>query len=121
NLANMNTLGFKGSNVDFEDMLSQAMGVAAGTQVGMGVSAPINNQIFTQGGIQSSTSPLATAIQGNGFFVVKNSTSQQLLTRDGDFTINQNGVLQTQTGETVQGWTATSSGINTTGAPGDIV
>lgn len=121
NLANMNTLGFKGSNVDFEDMLSQAMGVAAGTQVGMGVSAPINNQIFTQGAIQSSTSPLATAIQGNGFFVVKNSTNQQLLTRDGDFTINQDGVLQTQTGETVQGWTATTSGINATGAPSDIV
>src|SRR5579875_2882393 len=84
NLANMNTTGFKGSNVDFEDMLSQAMGVGQGTDVGMGVSAPLSNQLFTQGAIQSSTSPLATAIQGNGFFVVTNSANQQLLTRDGD-------------------------------------
>lgn len=121
NLANMNTLGFKESNVDFEDMISQAMGSGTGTQVGMGVSTPLNTQIFTQGSIQSSTSPLATAIQGNGFFVVQNSTNQQLFTRDGDFTINANGVLQTQTGETVQGWMATSTGISTTGAPTGIV
>ncbi len=121
NLANMNTLGFKGSNVDFEDMISQAMGTATGTAVGMGVSAPLNNQIFTQGSIQSSTSPLATAIQGNGFFVVQNASSQQLFTRDGDFTINANGTLQTQTGETVQGWLAGPTGINTTGAPTSIV
>ncbi len=121
NLANMNTLGFKGSNVDFEDMLSQAIGVGAGTQVGMGVSAPLNNQIFTQGPTASSTSPLATAIQGNGFFVLQNSANQQLLTRDGDFTISKSGVLQTQTGETVQGWTAGVNGISTAGAPGDIV
>ncbi len=121
NLANMNTLGFKGSNVDFEDLLSQAMGVAAGSQVGMGVSAPINNQIFTQGAIQSSTSPLATAIEGNGFFVVTDANNQQLFTRDGDFAISQSGVLQTQTGEKLQGWAATSSGINIAGAPGDIV
>lgn len=120
NLANMNTLGFKGSSVDFEDMISQAMGTGTGTAVGMGVSTPINNQIFTQGSIQSSTSPLATAIQGNGFFIVTNSNNQQLYTRDGDFTINANGVLQTQTGETVQGWMAIPN-INTTGAPGNIV
>lgn len=120
NLANMNTLGFKGSSVDFEDMISQAMGTGQGSAIGMGVNAPINNQIFTQGSIQSSTSPLATAIQGNGFFVVTNSSNQQLFTRDGDFTIDSNGVLQTQTGEKVQGWMA-QPGINPTGAPTDIV
>ncbi len=121
NLANMNTTGFKGSSADFEDLMSQAMGVAAGTQVGMGVSAVINNQIFTQGSLASSTSPLASAIQGNGFFVVQNANSQQLYTRDGDFTISRSGVLETQTGETVQGWVATPNGINTSGAPTDIV
>lgn len=121
NLANMNTLGFKGSAVDFEDMISQAMGVGQGSAVGMGVSTPINNQLFTQGSIESSTSPLASAIQGNGFFVVTNSANQQLFTRDGDFTINENGVLQTQTGENVQGWMASSTGINASGTPADIV
>lgn len=122
NLANMNTTGFKGSSVDFEDMLSQAMGVGQGAQVGMGVSAPINNQLFTQGSVESSTSPLAAAIQGNGFFVVTNSANQQLYTRDGDFTISSNGALQTQTGETVQGWMAGSNGsINATGAPTNII
>jgi flagellar hook protein FlgE len=122
NLANMNTNGFKGSMVDFEDMLSQAMGVAQGSQVGMGVSAPISSQLFTQGPITTSSSFLATAIQGNGFFVVRDANNQQLFRRDGDFTNDLNGGLETRTGERVQGWVADANGIiNTSGVPSDIV
>ncbi len=65
NLANMNTSGFKASTVDFKDLFSQYAGGS-----GLGVSAPVNEQQFTQGSGQSSASPLAAAIQGNGFFVV---------------------------------------------------
>ena len=53
NLANMNTDGFKGSDVDFKDLFSQSLGSASNIQTGLGVSVPINNQIFTQGAIQS--------------------------------------------------------------------
>ncbi len=76
---------------------------------------------FRQGPISSSDSPLAAAIQGNGFFVVQSSEGQQLYTRDGNFTIGSDGVLRTQTGEAVQGWTSSSTGINTSGAPSDII
>ena len=122
NLANMNTDGFKGSDVDFKDLFSQSLGTARNTESGLGVSVPINNQIFTQGAIQSSSAPLSAAIQGNGFFVVNNSTNQQLFTRDGNFTQNAQGVLQTQTGEDLQGWTAAANGtINTSGPTGNVV
>ncbi len=123
NLANMNTDGFKGSDVDFKDLFSQYIGDASSFQTGLGVSLPVNNQIFTQGAIQSTSAPLAAAIQGNGFFVVNSaSTGQQLFTRDGNFTQNSSGVLQTQTGEDVQGWTASTNGtINTSGPTGNIV
>lgn len=122
NLANMNTTGFKGSTANFEDLMSQYMGVGAGQAVGTGVSRPINEQLFTQGPLESSSSPLATAIQGNGFFVVNDpSSGSQMYTRDGDFKISDTGVLQTQTGDSVQGWVVSPNGtINTSTAPGDI-
>jgi len=118
NLANMNTDGFKQSEVNFKDLISQYY--SNSVQIGLGVSLPEGNQQFTQGPIQSSTSPLSAAIQGNGVFVVAGADNQQLFTRDGNFALDANGVLRTQTGEAVQGWTATSSGINTTNLPGNI-
>jgi flagellar hook protein FlgE len=121
NLANLNTHGFKGSSVDFKNLFSETLGDSSGFSVGLGVGVPINNQMFTQGSIQTNSSPTAAAIQGNGFFVVSNSDNQQLYTRDGNFQINSAGVLQTQTGENVQGWVATNSGLTTNGAPTNIV
>lgn len=122
NLANVNTDGFKGSMTDFKDLFSQYLGVDSGFSVGLGVGVPINNTLFSQGAIQTSSSPLATAIQGNGFFVIQSPSGQQLYTRDGNFTVNAAGELQTQTGETVQGWMAGSNGaVNASGAPTNIV
>jgi flagellar hook protein FlgE len=122
NLANLNTTGFKGSNVDFRDMVSQAIGVGtSATSVGLGVMPPLNVQQFTQGSIQASSSTLDCAIEGNGFFIVNNASGAQLFTRDGSFKVDANGTLETQTGEDVQGWTATASGLNTSGAIGNIV
>src|SRR6185312_16250393 len=61
------------------------------------------------------------AIQGDGFFLVKSPADQQLFTRDGNFLLDNTGVLKTQTGERVQGWMASAGGaINTSGIPGDI-
>lgn len=121
NLANLNTTGFKGSNVSFKDLFGETLGANNSFQVGLGVGVPISDTVFSQGAIQNSNSSYAAAIQGNGFFVVNSPTNEQLFTRDGNFTLDASGTLKTQTGETVQGWTATASGINTTGAPGDIV
>jgi flagellar hook protein FlgE len=122
NLANMNTNGFKQSEVDFKDLFSESYGISSGLQTGLGVSIPASNQVFTQGAIESSQSPLSAAIQGNGFFVVQAPDGQNLYTRDGNFTSNQDGVLQTETGENVQGWTATANGtVNTNGPTSSII
>ena len=121
NLANLNTTGFKGSTVDFQDMVSQAMGASASSDVGLGVTTPLNIQQFTQGSIETSSSATDAAIEGNGFFVVQGANGQQLFTRDGSFTVSANGTLQTQTGEDVQGWTSTAGVLNTNGAIGNII
>jgi flagellar hook protein FlgE len=121
NLANLNTTGFKGSNVHFESLLSESLSAGSGGGFGLGVSTPISEQVFGQGAIQTSSLPLATAIEGNGFFVLRNAVNQQQFTRDGSFKLSSDGTLETQTGEKVQGWTASGGVLNATGAPSDLV
>src|SRR5437660_5352053 len=75
NLANLNTPGFKTSVVSFHDLVTQSLGAGLGeTQVGFGVGRPITIRQFSQGAIQTTSGPLDAAIQGDGFFVVKDQT-----------------------------------------------
>jgi len=76
---------------------------------------------FTQGTVQQTTGALDAAIQGDGFFVVRDQNNQQLYTRAGNFTLDADGHLLTQTGEHVQGWSATNGAVNSNSAIGDIV
>ena len=119
NLANLNTTGFKDSTVSFYDLLQQSVGGGA-IQIGGGVSAPQSERQFTQGSIQLSGGSFDAAIQGNGFFVVKDTSNTTLYTRAGNFHIDANGNLTTATGQSVQGWTAVNGVLNTSGAIGNI-
>ncbi|MGH9632789.1 MAG: flagellar hook protein FlgE [Bryobacteraceae bacterium] len=100
NLANVNTTGFKTSSVAFKDLVSESMG--SGREAGMGVNRPLTVRSFNQGAIQSSSGQLDAAIQGNGFFVVKDSEGAQFYTRDGGFRVDREGYMVTLTGERVQ-------------------
>jgi flagellar hook protein FlgE len=127
NIANVNTVGFKSANVGFADALRQTLGTnASGSmQVGTGVlTASITNQ-FTQGSITSTGVQTNMAVNGNGFFLVKDpSTGASYVTRDGQFTVDANGYLVTSNGMRVQGYSdagLTTMGdvkIDNTGAPG---
>jgi flagellar hook protein FlgE len=118
NLANINTTGFKSSDVNFRDLVASNLGWSSSS--GMGVSRPTTQQSFSQGTITSSDSPWSAAIQGNGFFVLKGSSGQSLYTRDGNFTVSADGMLTTLTGEKVQGWMSQTTGLNTGILPTDI-
>jgi len=121
NLANLNTTGFKAGTVQFSDLMSEAMGVGSGTQVGMGVGQVQTSALYTQGTPSSTGAPLDVAIQGNGFFVVNDpSTNQQLYTRDGAFQLTASGELETATGQLVQGWSAVGGVVSSSGAVGNI-
>ncbi len=121
NLANLNTTGFKASVAQFDDLVSEYLTGVASAGVGMGVAPLSSEQVFSQGSLQSSAVPLATAIQGSGFFVLQSPNGQQEFTRDGSFALSSTGVLQTQTGENVQGWMATNGVVNANSAPGNLV
>lgn len=108
NIANVDTVGFKSANVQFADTLSQTVGDnAAGVeQVGTGVTTGSIADQFTQGSITNTGVPTDMAVNGNGFFLVKDPVSgQQYVTRDGNFTVDSNGYLVTSTGMRVQGYT----------------
>lgn len=121
NLANLNTTGFKASTVEFSDLMAEQLGVGTGNgQVGLGVGQIASVQGFTQGSITNTGGALDAAIQGNGFFVLMDSNNNQLYTRDGSFQLNANGLLQTATGQNVQGWMATNGVVNPNGPTSDI-
>jgi flagellar hook protein FlgE len=114
NLANLNTLGFKASDVSFHDLLTQSMGAGSGqTQIGFGVGIPTTQFQFSQGALQTTSGPLDVAIEGDGFFVVQTPTGAIDYTRAGNFQIDSKGDLTTATGDNVQGWTLTNGVLNT--------
>jgi flagellar hook protein FlgE len=125
NLANMNTPGFKASSVDFRDLVTQSLGAGLGeTQVGFGTGLPLTVREFSQGAIQTSSGLLDAAVQGDGFFVVNDSSGDQLYTRAGNFQVDKSGNLMTDTGQYVQGWTTvnpTTGAVDTNGPIGNIV
>jgi flagellar hook protein FlgE len=125
NLANINTIGFKASNVSFADLVSQSVGGPSinPMQVGLGVTVGSITPNFTQGGLEATGVATNVAIQGNGFFVVGDAASRTY-TRAGNFGFDANGRLITPDGQPVQGYTAIdplTGKITTTGQPADIV
>ncbi len=129
NIANVNTVGFKSSQVVFQDTLSQMMRASGapqqgqgGTnpaQVGLGVRLGAINTSFVQGSAQTTGRATDVMISGDGFFVV-NSVDEQLYTRSGAFNFDAEGKLVTPTGAAVQGWPAVNGEVNTNAPIGDI-
>jgi flagellar hook protein FlgE len=125
NLANINTIAFKSSTVDFSDLVSQSVGGSSSNpmQIGLGVTTGSIAPNFSQGGMANTGVPTNVAIQGAGFFVV-GDTLERSYTRAGDFSFDANGMLVSADGKPVQGFTATdplTGQIITTGQPGSII
>ena len=118
NIANVNTIGYKQDNTQFESLVSAGedeLSLGSG-----GVSAITQQMIDQQGQPQQTSSPLDMAISGQGFFVVTNAANQAsastpaLFTRAGSFTKNNQGYLVNSQGFFLQGWLADANGnINT--------
>lgn len=122
NLSNLNTPGFKTSVVSFHDLVTQSLGAGLGeTQVGFGVGRPITIRQFSQGAIQTSAGTLDAAIQGDGFFVVRDISGATVYTRGGNFQVDKSGNLTTATGEKLQGWTNPNGNVDTNQPIGDII
>lgn len=105
NLANSNTLGFKASSTLFASILSDSGTLAVGQ--GVGVSA-ITTQ-FSQGSFENTGNATDLAIDGKGFFMVKDNEGAVYCTRAGAFHIDAAGYLVDTNGYQVQGFTASTT------------
>lgn len=135
NVANVNTTGFKRGRVNFHDMISQQLSGAASPttevggvnpkEVGLGVMVASIDTIFTQGNLQSTGVSTDVAIQGNGFFVLKNG-EETFYSRAGAFGVDSEGTLvNPANGMRVQGWMAEELNgemiLNTAGSTEDLI
>lgn len=95
NLANVNTTGYKTEVAEFKTLLYQNLQTKTttangenkpvGAQVGLGVRNSAINSVFTQGSMLESSSSSSFAIQGEGFFAVRNQDGETCYTRNGNF------------------------------------
>jgi flagellar hook protein FlgE len=118
NIANVNTVGFKSSRLDFKTQFlenfsygtapSAELGGTNPLQIGLGTQAGAISRNFGDGSLQVTGVPTNIAIQGNGFFVLKDA-NQQVYTRDGSFQLNGLNQLVSSTGQLVQGYPVDSN------------
>lgn len=118
NIANVNTVGFKGSRTEFADLLSAQGGGGSAGKIGLGTRIGNISASFTQGNIESTGRPTDLAIEGNGFFVVGTGDGN-VFTRAGNFSLDNTGKLVTFQGLPVQGFALNDLGT-AVGAPADI-
>ena len=113
NLANVDTTGFKRSQVEFQDLLYQTVRnpgtqgangyeIPTGIQIGSGVRTSGITKIFSEGSLENTSNTLDLAIEGPGFFLVQVPGGENRYTRDGSFRVNSTGGLVTADGFPLQ-------------------
>ena len=105
NIANVNTIGFKGSRATFEDVLYQSIFGTSGTsQVGRGSALSSVDTLFAQGSFESTSEPTDLAIGGKGFFMVRSQDNNaNYFTRAGQFRFDKEGRMINPAGYVLQG------------------
>ncbi|MNJ93206.1 Flagellar hook protein FlgE [compost metagenome] len=110
NIANANTIGFKASRAEFQDIVAKNLkGILGGNQIGRGVKIGAVNPILTQGNVDATEKVTDLAISGDGYFKVKGSDGDSF-TRDGSFHFDREGFLVTNDNQKVQGFTTDEKG-----------
>lgn len=127
NLANVNTTGYKAEVAEFKSLLYQTMQNETTTangehkpisaQVGLGVRNSSITSVFSQGSLLASESKTSFAIEGKGFFSVRDVDGSTKYTRNGNFVFNTGGsnslILSTSDGLPVLDTTGKAISINT--------
>jgi flagellar hook protein FlgE len=122
NLSNLNTVGYKGQDTQFQDLFYQEIGSSGdgnAIQEGVGTSVAGITADLTQGSIQSTGVPTDVAIQGAGYFIVQKD-GETLYTRAGNFSLGPTGQLLTQDGATVEGYPAVNGVVNANATLGPL-
>ncbi|WP_299812823.1 flagellar basal-body rod protein FlgF [uncultured Roseibium sp.] len=98
NVANMNTAGYRADEVKFAELVSQAG--QNKVSFSTGGEKYISRQI---GSLNKTDNPLDMAIEGDGWFAIRDANGTVSYTRDGRLKVTQDGTLQTLTGQAILG------------------
>jgi len=122
NISNINTSGFKSSSSEFEDILGQSLsGVQGSNQTGAGTNIQSIDVNYIQGTFATTEISTDVAINGKGFFVVKDpSTNELSYTREGHDHFDSNGYFVTTDGKRIQGFLYDNTGTTLIQSLADI-
>jgi flagellar hook protein FlgE len=118
-IANANTVGFKGSRAEFADVYASGAVNLNTSVTGEGVRLASTAQQFTQGNISTSSSNLDLAISGDGFFTLKDANGV-VYSRNGQFAEDSSGNVVSSTGQALQVYPPLVNGGFNTGALSDL-
>ncbi|MGE5258767.1 MAG: flagellar hook protein FlgE [Hyphomicrobiales bacterium] len=112
NIANVNTTAFKSNRSEFANVLSTALGgESALSKVGRGVDLWSVDARWAQGSLENTSSPTDLAINGQGFFMVKDEDGSNFYTRAGNFHFDKDGYLVNPDGLRLQGYQLDANGL----------
>ncbi len=109
NISNVNTVGFKQSRVEFEDLLYETVEEAGGrssatteysvgTQTGSGAKVSASRKVMGQGDPIITESPYDLMLNGDGFFGILDPKGQIKFSRDGSFSVDAQGNIVNKSG-----------------------
>ena len=104
NIANVNTTAYKSNRASFANILSQSLTGSDSNDIGRGVEFWGTTPMWSQGSVENTTNPTDMAINGAGFFVLRDNANSSFYTRAGDFTFDRDGYLINPDGLFVQGY-----------------
>lgn len=113
NIANSGTVGFKSGRAEFAALYADSQ------PLGVGVTG-VTQSITKGGSITSTGTALDLAINGNGFFMVRDSAGTTAYTRAGYFGTDNNGNLVNNQGMYLQGYPVDANGALQVGTIGNL-
>ncbi len=108
NIANVNTTAFKSNRSAFANILSQSLQGSIGNDIGRGVRFWGTSPLWSQGSLETTTSPTDLAVNGKGFFIVNDGGGSTYYTRAGEFNFDRGGYLVNPDDLVVQGYQVTA-------------
>ena len=110
NVANASTVGAKVARAEFADVYARAVSGGA-SSIGLGVSQTAVTQQFSQGSFKTTDGPLDMAINGGGFFQLKDLSGNSQYTRNGQFKVDREGFITNTQGARLLGYPANDQGV----------
>ena len=114
NIANANTVGMKSSRGEFADLVASAIGAGgASALAGIGTAVATISQNFSQGNVNITGNSLDVAINGGGFYQLTKGDGSTAYSRAGQFKLDKDGSIITNTGSYLMGYPTDISGATT--------